>query len=236
MAERAPALSITDLEKTFTIHELAKHISGCRGVDLRVEHGEFVGITGRSGSGKSTVLKLIYRTYLPERGSIVYDSAHRGAIDLCSATDRQILYLRRREIGYVSQFLAVVPRTTAVETIEHAVREAGGGDEEARERAREMLEHFELERGLWDSYVSTFSGGEKLRLNVARAMAKRPRLLLLDEPTASLDERSKGLVRDLMERLKAEGTTMVGVFHDLGSMRGVCDRECRMDLGRLLAS
>jgi len=227
-------LGVEGLAKSFKVHQLGKLIRACSGIDIAVSRGEFVGITGRSGSGKSTILKLIYRSYLPEEGRAVYDSGRYGPIDLFKATERQVIYLRHREIGYVSQFLSLLPRATARWTIESAALETGMGRDEARSEAERMLLHFELDRELWDSYASTFSGGEKLRLNIARAMVKRPRLLLLDEPTASLDSHSKGKVRQLISLLKAEGTTMLGIFHDLEFMEGLCDREYAMASGSLV--
>jgi alpha-D-ribose 1-methylphosphonate 5-triphosphate synthase subunit PhnL len=193
--------------------------------------GEFIGITGRSGSGKSTVLKSIYRSYLPEKGEIYYDSLKFGMLNLYEATERQIIYLRKYEMGYVSQFLNVMPRTTAREIVENAVLEMGFDEEYAKSEAEKILAHFDLDHELWDSYPVNFSGGEKLRLNVAAAMIKKPRLLLLDEPTASLDRASKEKVKMLIERLKNEGTTMLGIFHDIEFMSGLCDKEFNMKDG-----
>jgi alpha-D-ribose 1-methylphosphonate 5-triphosphate synthase subunit PhnL len=229
-------LKVEGLAKSFKVHQLGKVIRGCSGIDIEVSRGEFVGITGRSGSGKSTILKLVYRSYLPQGGAAVYDSERYGPIDLFRATDRQVIYLRRREIGYVSQFLSLAPRATARSTIEGAALDAGQDRDESRAEAERMLTHFELGRELWDSYASTFSGGEKLRLNIARAMVKRPRLLLLDEPTASLDSHSKGKVRELIGLLKSEGATMLGIFHDLDFMEGLCDREYAMASGSLVGA
>lgn len=225
-------LEVARLGKRFRIHALDKTLAGCSGVSFRVDEGEFIGITGRSGSGKSTVLKLVYRTYLPEEGEVWYRSASLGPVELGQLDEREVLGLRRRELGYISQFLGVIPRTTAREVLEHAVLDRGGEADEARAQAEAMLRHFELDTHLWDSYVNTFSGGEKLRLNIARAMVKKPRLLLLDEPTASLDQHSKERVRVLLEQLKAEGVTMVGIFHDLDFMGGLCDREYPMAGGQ----
>ncbi len=230
-----PVLDAQNLSKRFTIHQLDKHITGCTDVSIRIEPGEFVGITGRSGSGKSTVLKLIYRTYLPQEGTILYDSNEFGTVDLTSADEQTVIYLRHHEIGYVSQFLNVIPRTTAREIVETAILETGRDAEFARTETERILAHFELDRELWDSYPNNFSGGEKLRLNIARAMVKHPRLLLLDEPTASLDGRSKERVRLLIEQLKNEGTTMLGIFHDLEFMGGLCDKEYSMSLGSFTA-
>jgi alpha-D-ribose 1-methylphosphonate 5-triphosphate synthase subunit PhnL len=227
------ALEVQGLTKCFTNHRLEREIRGCRDVSLSVAHGEFVGITGRSGSGKSTVLKLIWRTYLPQEGAIGYDSRAFGTVDLAKAQERLLLQLRKGEIGFVSQFLNALPRTTARGLVERAVRESGGSEESARGESEQMLSHFQIDPGLWDGYVSTFSGGEKLRVNIARAMVTRPHLLLLDEPTASLDEASKTRVRLLLERLKKEGTTILGIFHDLAFMGGLCDRVYRMSDGRI---
>lgn len=228
-------LDAVGLSKSFTIHQLDRHITGCNDVSIRVNHGEFVGITGRSGSGKSTILKLVYRTYLPQAGTIRYDSRAFGPLDLTRADERTIIYLRQHEIGYVSQFLHAVPRTTAREIVETAAGETGADADSAASQTEQILAHFELDKTLWDSYPNTFSGGEKLRLNIARAMVKRPRLLLLDEPTASLDAHTKERVRELIEQLKREGTTMLGIFHDLEFMGGLCDREYSMSRGSFVA-
>ena len=224
-----PLLNIENFGKSFTLHNLDRHIHACDGVSLSLKKGEFIGITGRSGSGKSTILKSIYRSYLPDMGNIYYDSERFGYMNLYEATERQIIYLRKYEIGYVSQFLNVMPRTTAREIVEHAVLEMGHSQAVASQEAINMLSHFQLDETLWDSYPVNFSGGEKLRLNVAAAMIKEPRLLLLDEPTASLDYASKQKVRQLIEKLKHDGTTMLGIFHDIEFMSGLCDTEFNME-------
>lgn len=228
---RNALLEIKGLEKTFHMYVTNRVIHACKHIDLRLEKGEFIGITGKSGSGKSTILKGIYRTNLPDKGSILYDSEKFGFIDLCKVNERVMIYLRKHEIGYVSQFLKIMPRTTAKEIIEQAVMEMGKTKEDAQQEAIHMLQHFEIDPSLWDMYPNTFSGGEKLRLNIASAMVKKPRLLLLDEPTASLDNSSKEKVRDLIEKLKIEGTTMLGIFHDLAFMEGLCDAEFNMQQG-----
>ncbi len=228
-------LAIQHLSKSFTIHNLNKHIEALHDVCLVLKEGEFVGITGKSGGGKSTVFKCIYRTCFPQQGSIWYNSKKFGLVNLAETSERQIIYLRKYEIGYVSQFLNAIPRTTARELVKQAVLEMGGEEEFAEVEARKMLKHFELGQELWDSYPATFSGGEKLRLNIARAMVKRPRLLLLDEPTASLDYASKLKVRELIEQLIREGTTMLGIFHDIEFMENLCNWEYTMRDGKLLA-
>lgn len=230
----APLLQLDGLSKSFTLHRVHRHIQGCQDIDLRIDPGAFVGITGRSGSGKSTILRCIWRTNLPERGRILYDSARFGMLDLAQATQRQMLYLRAYELGYVSQFLNALPRQTAHDIVLASAMEAHSGNrEQAVCETEAMLRHFDLDDELWELYPRTFSGGEKLRLNIAAAMIKRPRLLLLDEPTASLDEASKLKVRTLIEQLKNEGTTMLGIFHDLAFMEGLCDHEFNMQEGMM---
>ncbi|MGJ1003233.1 phosphonate C-P lyase system protein PhnL [Eggerthella lenta] len=228
-------LQIDGLSKTFLLHRVNRRVQGCQDIDFAIEPGQFVGITGRSGSGKSTILRCIWRTNLPERGRILYDSQRFGMLDLAQATQRQMLYLRAYELGYVSQFLNALPRQTAYDIVLKSALEAYGADERSRaeEETERMLRHFDLDEGLWELYPRTFSGGEKLRLNIAAAMIKRPRLLLLDEPTASLDNASKLKVRSLIEQLKAEGTTMLGIFHDLEFMEGLCDHEFNMQEGMM---
>lgn len=226
-------LEIQDLSKLFELHNLGKQIRAVSSVNIALKEGEFVGITGKSGSGKSTILKCIYGTYRIQNGRIWYNSKKFGRINLALASEREMLYLRKHEIGYVSQFLSAMPRTTARQLVQQAILEMGENHEFAAEETEKILAHFELDQELWDSYPATFSGGEKLRLNIARAMVKKPRLLLLDEPTASLDHDSKLKVRQLIEQLMAKGTTMLGIFHDLEFMNHLCNREYNMQNGVL---
>lgn len=227
-------LQVEHVYKTFLLHQLGnKKIVGCDDVSLSVEKGEFVGITGKSGSGKSSLLKCIYRTYIPTDGSIIYHSEQFGELDLKQASEQVIITLRRQEIGYVSQFLHVLPRITAIDVVVEALLETGSNPIDANHNAKLILEHFRLSKNVWDAYPNTFSGGEKLRLNLAKAMVKRPRLLLLDEPTASLDNHSKESVRDIILDLKRAGTSMVGIFHDLDFMKTVVDSKYTMNQGIL---
>lgn len=227
-------LEVADFGKRFTIHHLNKTMQAVEHIDFSLESGEFIGIIGKSGSGKSTILKSIYRTYLPDAGQIIFNSERFGRIDLCHASEREILYLRKYEIGYVSQFLNVMPRTTSRQLVEKALLEMGVTEKDARTEAEQALSHFELDQKLWDTYPNTFSGGEKLRLNIAMATVKKPRLLLLDEPTASLDQQSKIKVREIIEKLKANGTTLVGIFHDIEFMEGLCDKVYDMKAKQLV--
>lgn len=227
-------LTIKNLAKNFYLHNPGLEIKSCQDINLSLERGQFIGIVGLSGAGKSTILKCINRSYLPMQGEIIYDSEAFGKIDLAAATEREMLYLRRQEIGYVSQFLNVMPRTTAKEHVMSALLDMGEDVGVAEAAAIEMLTYFKLPQTLWDLYPATFSGGERLRLNLAHAMVKKPRLLLLDEPTASLDNKTKILVKDMMKMLKEKNTSMIGIFHDLEFMEGICDQVFNISEGAFL--
>lgn len=220
-------LEIESLTKSFTVHrgeDDALSVTPFHDLSFAVAPGEFLGIAGPSGIGKSSILKCIYRAYLPTSGRIRYRSAAYGEIDLAVAADRTIARLRRREIGYVSQFLRVIPRVPAIEIVAGELAGAGPGKDEALRQARGILERLGIPQPLWAAYPATFSGGEQQRINLARAIAVQPRLLILDEPTASLDGGTKASVLALLRELKEAGTTMIGVFHDADMMEQAADR------------
>ncbi|WP_313527192.1 phosphonate C-P lyase system protein PhnL [Anaerotignum sp.] len=227
-------LKIEGLSKNFYLHHVEREIKSCTDINFTLEQGEFIGIVGLSGAGKSTIMKCINRSYLPMEGSILYNSKAFGEIDLCKASEREMLYLRKYEIGYVSQFLNVMPRTTAKEHVMNALLDMGENEKIAEEKAIVMLSYFKLPERLWDIYPNTFSGGERLRLNLAHTMVKKPRLMLLDEPTASLDNKTKILVKEMLQKLKSKDTGMLGIFHDLEFMEGVCDKVFNISEGEFL--
>jgi len=224
-------LRIESLAKNFYLHNQDREIKSCQNISFSLEKGQFIGIVGLSGAGKSTILKCINRTYLPIQGDIYYESKKFGRINIATASEREMLYLRKYEIGYVSQFLNVMPRTTAKQHVMNALLETGEEEKHAELDAMEMLAYFKLPEQLWDIYPNTFSGGERLRLNLAHTMVKHPRLMLLDEPTASLDNKTKLLVKDMLRMLKTKETSMIGIFHDLEFMEGVCDKVFNMSEG-----
>ncbi len=226
-------LTVTALSKTFRMHVLDdQQIVGFEDVSFSVSDGEFLAIVGESGSGKSSLLKSIYRTYEPTGGRVLYESTD-GTVDLASCPEREVLALRRAEIGYVSQFLDEIPRVPAVDVVARPLRERGVSPSEARERARRLLEMLALPADLLDAYPATFSGGERQRVNLARAMAPSPRLLLLDEPTSALDPETRSLAIDLLRSHLDETTTAVGVFHDADVIEALADRVAVLDDGSL---
>lgn len=223
-------LTVENLHKSFHMQILGdKRIAGCSDISFTVQPGEFFALAGPSGKGKSTILKCIYRTYLPGSGRIWYDSAGYGRVDLANAPERLLLELRNRELGYVSQFLKVVPRVSAIDLVMEPILARNGlSKEQARERAERLLEQLGIPRALYDAYPATFSGGEQQRINIARATGWRPRLLLLDEPTASLDAASIDRVLELFQQLRRQGTTMVGIFHDQTIMKATASTIYRL--------
>lgn len=224
-------LKVDNLSKVFNIHILGdKAIEGCDGASFIVESGEFLGISGPSGAGKSTILKCIYRTYLATGGDIWYDSVLYGKVNLAAIADHMVIGLRHKEIGYVSQFLKVIPRVSAIDIVaEPMLLKNGASPEEAKTKAGELLERLNISPKLFDAYPATFSGGEQQRVNIARAIIWKPRLLLLDEPTASLDKDSTVVVVELLKELRSEGTSMVGIFHDNELMESITDRIYRVN-------
>jgi alpha-D-ribose 1-methylphosphonate 5-triphosphate synthase subunit PhnL len=219
-------IEIDRLSKTFQIHILGrKVIPALKDVSFQVARGEFLGIRGASGAGKSTLLKCIYRTYLSTGGSIWFNSPRWGRIDLARAAHQVVLDVRRTEVGYVSQFLQVLPRVSALDIVsEPLVVKNGLPSHKARETAGALLERLHIPCNLFTAYPVTFSGGERQRINLARAVIWKPRLLLLDEPTASLDQKTISIVSSILRELKEQGTTLIGNFHRNDLMTAIMDR------------
>jgi len=227
-------LEIVNLQKQFRLHILnEKTIAALEDVSFEVDEGEIVALTGKSGSGKSTLMKCIYRTYLSDSGQIVYYSASGRRIDLASATEHAVLQIRKSEMTYCSQFLQVIPRVPALDVVASALIARGHAVEQARQLTSECLERLSLPRELWDAYPSTFSGGEQQRVNIARAIISRPRFLLVDEPTASLDTKTKDAVIAMILELKRLGTSIVLISHDEYSLQRMADRSLLLENGRL---
>jgi len=217
-------LSVENLEKRFVSHVLnGKEIIGFRRISFSVPGGTAMGISGPSGHGKSSVLKCIYRTYRASSGRIAYDSEAFGRVYLTDLPENRVLALRRREMGYVTQFLSVLPRVPVVDVVAEPLVNAGMPRAEARVRAGALLERLKIDACLHDAYPATFSGGEKQRVNLARAVIRPPRLLLLDEPTASLDAEALQVVLELLLEMKHRGTTMIAIFHDRSIMNRLMD-------------
>ena len=214
-----PLLQIEGLAKSFILHHQNElELSVFDRVDLSVSAGECVVLDGASGLGKSTLLKLIYANYRASAGSIRVQPAEGDAVEVTAASPRELVSLRRHTIGYVSQFLRVIPRIAALDVVAEPLAEDAGDDasaiELAREQARAWLTRLRIPERLWHLPPATFSGGEQQRINIARNMIKPKPLLLLDEPTASLDSANTRTVIELIREAAARGAAMVGIFHD----------------------
>ena len=229
-----PSLRMVDVSKTFILHNQAGAI--LRVLDrfcLEVRGGECVALVGPSGAGKSTVLRIAHGNYAPDWGRVLV-AAHGRATDMASAPPRTVLALRRAAIGHVSQFLRVIPRVPAIEVVAEAARLAGASAGDATEQAGRMLASLRIPERLWGLSPTTFSGGEQQRVNIARGLIGGHKVLLLDEPTASLDNENRDVVISLALDAKARGAALLGIFHDLHARGRIADRE--LDLARFAAT
>jgi len=225
---RDTAICIRDLEKSFTLHtQGGVTLPVLRGVNLDVAHGECAVLTDPSGSGKSTLLRAVYANYAPQRGQILVRHAG-GVVDMVSAGHREIQEVRRRTMGYVSQFLRVIPRVPAVDVVAEPLRALGHAPSDALERAQQMLRRLRLPERLWNLSPVTFSGGEQQRVNLARALIAGYSILLLDEPTASLDADDRSLVVELIVEARRAGAAVLGTVHDADVRDAVATRLVRL--------
>jgi alpha-D-ribose 1-methylphosphonate 5-triphosphate synthase subunit PhnL len=206
-------LTVENLNKHFTLHDQNKTIPSCANVSFTVEPGGLSALIGPTGAGKSSVLKCIYRTYLPSAGRLLFRTEADETVDLAQASEHEVLALRKHEIGFVTQFLHCLPRKAAVDVVAEPLLVRGATRAEAREKSRGLLDALNVPERLWEVPPATFSGGEKQRVNLARGLVARPRLLLLDEPTASLDPRTTDKVVEILQGIKAEGVAMLAIFH-----------------------
>ncbi|ALM51211.1 phosphonate C-P lyase system protein PhnL [Halomonas huangheensis] len=228
-AMNQPFLSASGLEKTFTLHaQGGQQLAVMRGLDLRLAPGECLVLSGRSGIGKSTLLKMVNGNYRISGGSLTLHFNARGEddgrLELAGLPAQAWHVLRRDVIGYVSQFLRVVPRVSTREVVMEPLLARGCEAHEARQRAEQLLARLNLPQRLWELAPGTFSGGEQQRVNIARGFIAEHPLLLLDEPTASLDAANRDVVVSLIEEAKARGTAMLGIFHDQDVRDRVADR------------
>ena len=217
-------IEITNAEKTFIMHlQGGVELPVVRGVSFQVAPGESVVLAGPSGAGKSSILKMIFGNYRCDGGRI--GIRHEGElIDLASAEPRQILSVRRNTIGYVSQFLRAVPRVATLDVVAEPLLANGAARSDAREQAGALLRTLNIPERLWPLPPSTFSGGEQQRVNIARGFISELPILLLDEPTASLDAVNRAVVVDLIDEKKRQGVAMVAIVHDDEIRHLIADR------------
>jgi alpha-D-ribose 1-methylphosphonate 5-triphosphate synthase subunit PhnL len=212
------------LAKSFTLHlRGGLCMPVLSGIDLTVHAGECVVLSGPSGAGKSTLMRSLYGNYRVESG--VLEVRHRGQMtDIAAADPRTILAVRHETLGYVSQFLRVVPRVSALDVVAEVLLARGAGQPEARQRAADLLHRLNIPSRLHAIPPATFSGGEQQRVNLARGFIAGHPILLLDEPTASLDADNRAVVVDMVQRAKAQGTAIVAICHDADVREAIADR------------
>jgi alpha-D-ribose 1-methylphosphonate 5-triphosphate synthase subunit PhnL len=214
-------IELNKITKKFTLHNQGKtNILVFKNLNLKINPGEIVALTGPSGVGKSSILKMIYGNYVFQSGEI---KINNYKID--HKYPRNIIELRKNTIGYVSQFLRVIPRVPTIEIVMEPLLEINLDQEEVRERAEKILLDLNIDKNLWNLSPLTFSGGEQQRVNVARGLIRNYPCLLLDEPTASLDNVNKDIVLNLINEKKDKGSSIIGIFHDESSRKYLNARE-----------
>jgi alpha-D-ribose 1-methylphosphonate 5-triphosphate synthase subunit PhnL len=229
-----PILRVVDLRKTFTLHAIdGREVPALDGVSLDVHAGEHVALAGTSGAGKSSLLKCVYRTYLPTSGQVWFRQHDGVEIDLVGLPDAVLADLREHEIGYVSQFLRAEPRRGVLDVVARKGVRRGMTIDDARDAAAEALRRVNIAESLWQTYPTLLSGGEKQRVNLAAGTIEPPRLLLLDEPVSALDPANRESVLDLIADLTTKGVAVLAVFHDLDAMLRLASRVVLMRHGRV---
>jgi alpha-D-ribose 1-methylphosphonate 5-triphosphate synthase subunit PhnL len=218
------ALELCDVAKSFTMHlQGGVRLSVVAGVTFSVGSGECVVLTGPSGAGKSSILKMIFGNYRCDQGRILVHGGARS-FDIATATPRQMLTLRNTTIGYVSQFLRAVPRVPTIDVVAEPLIVGGTPRDAAHAKAEELLRRLNIRGALLQLPPATFSGGEQQRVNIARGFLPDLPILLLDEPTASLDADNRAAVQKLIAEKKRRGTAIVAVVHDENVREAIADR------------
>ncbi|MEO0978756.1 MAG: phosphonate C-P lyase system protein PhnL [Pseudomonadota bacterium] len=217
-------LYLNGVSKSFTMHlQGGTVIPVVDKVEFSANAGECVVLGGPSGAGKSSILKMIYGNYRCETGQILVTIGD-DIVNVAASQPREILRLREDTIGYVSQFLRTIPRVSAEEVVAEPLVAQGSGEAEALEKARGLLARLNVPERLWTLPPATFSGGEQQRVNIARGFIAHYPILLLDEPTASLDAANRAVVVRLVQEKKEQGVAMVGILHDQDVREEIADR------------
>jgi alpha-D-ribose 1-methylphosphonate 5-triphosphate synthase subunit PhnL len=220
----AAVIEVRNLSKTFTLHNQGgTRLPALRNISLDVAAGECVALAGPSGAGKSSLLKCVYGNYLASSGTVAVRAGGRK-FELVHAAPRDIIALRRRTLGYVTQFLRVIPRVPTLDVVSEPLRSLGVSRLEAEKKAKELLNRLDIPERLWSLAPATFSGGEQQRVNIARGFAVEYPALLLDEPTAALDIDNRRMVVRMIREAKSQGAAIIGIFHDLEVRDAVSDR------------
>lgn len=235
MNSTQPILDVHDISKSFTLHNIdGRSVSALHNVSFVVHPGEHVSLAGTSGAGKSTLLRLIYRTYSITSGSVNFRLNDNEWVDIAQLSDPEVIALRGRQIGYVSQFLHAQPRRSVIDLVTRAGVSRGMTTEDAREQAGHSLSRLGIMPALWDVHTSVLSGGEKQRVNIAAGLISPPRLLLLDEPVSALDPENRARAIEVIADLREAGVAVLAVFHDLDAISRLASRIILMSKGHVV--
>lgn len=230
-----PILDVRDLTKSFVLHNIdGRTVTGLHNVSFTVEPGQHLALAGTSGAGKSTLLRAIYRTYAPSSGDVWFRLSDDSVVNLAQISDPEIVALRGRQIGYVSQFLRAQPRRSVLDLVIRAGVSRGMNVADARELGILSLRRLNIGEQLWDVHTSVLSGGEKQRVNIAAGLISPPRLLLLDEPVSALDPENRESAIQLIGELTQQGVAVLAVFHDLDAIARLATQIVVMQKGRII--
>ncbi|MBO6827437.1 MAG: phosphonate C-P lyase system protein PhnL [Sneathiella sp.] len=215
-------LKVTNVGKSFTLHtQGSAEIPVFKDINFNLSGGDCIALTGASGAGKSTFMRMVYANYVCQEGAI--SVFHEGKwLNITEASPHEILEMRRSTMGYVSQFLRVIPRVSTLDIVSDPLVQIGASEEAAADKAKELLARLNIPENLWSLSPLTFSGGEQQRVNIARGFITDYPVMLLDEPTASLDAGNRQTVLDLIEEAKMRGSAILGIFHDQAARDAVC--------------
>lgn len=214
-------IRVSGLQKSFVLHNQGGAVLPVLDdVSLEVGPGECVALDGASGAGKSTLLKCLYANYRASGGRVEV-----AGLDVTRASEQDLIALREQKIGYVSQFLRVIPRIAAIDVVAEGMENRA----QARQEAERLLLRLRIPMRLWSVPPATFSGGEQQRINIARTFIRRKPVLLLDEPTASLDAENRVTVIAMISEAREAGAAIVGIFHDQRVRDAVATRVVRLD-------
>ncbi len=228
MSSDKEMIRVSGLTKSFTLHNQGGlRLPVFADVELTVSQGECLILTGPSGAGKSTLLRSLFANYLPESGSVLVRHGDEW-VDLVSSAPHRIMAVRAETLGYVSQFLRVIPRVPTLDLVMEPLLIRGTDPDEAMERAEALLDRLNIPTDLRRLPPATFSGGEQQRVNIAMGFVRNDPVLLLDEPTASLDAANRQVVIELIDEARGRGAAIVGIFHDPAVRAEVGTREFNM--------
>lgn len=218
-------VKLRNVGKSFTLHvQGSVNIPVFENLDLEVAAGECVALLGPSGAGKSSLMRMIYANYTCPAGEILVRHGDNW-VDMAAGDAHLILDVRRQTLGYVSQFLRVIPRVSTLNVVMEPLLTTGVSEADANVQAQAILQRLNIPRRLWSLSPMTFSGGEQQRVNLARGFVQQRPIMLLDEPTASLDPENRRVVLDLINEARANGAAIIGIFQDADARRQLSSRE-----------